>query len=338
MILRLTLDDQLQYTESKIGKVPLVSSYFDNMTSSTTSIALSLASVPEADLPLVSLLPELLSGTGFIEAGAPVSYEKMQDIVRREILSLNINFSSNTRSGRVELVVSGAGNDLTESRRAIELMRSVLFQPYWATENLPRIRDLVEQFVGRVRTTRQGPEEYWVMNPVYAWWMQKNPLLRPLRHSSPANGTPTVFAGCCKISATGMPWPRSCRLSSTPSGNDRDSIKKNITALKNKDLADDLTQLIADLPNETLVRDTTYIARASFAPTFSSRPEVALDRLNALRQSLFVAGNARMWTVGSHATLDQLAAQRVTLGAILRDENPAHVAVCRHRANRSSPA
>ena len=55
-------------------------------------------------------------------------------------------------------------------------MRLILFHPDWRVENLPRLRDLVEQFVGRVRTTMQGPEEYWVMNPAISYWKQNNPL------------------------------------------------------------------------------------------------------------------------------------------------------------------
>src|SRR3569833_2752576 len=48
----LTLDDQLSFTESKISRgVPLVTSYFDNMTSSTTSIARGRAAGPGAGRP-----------------------------------------------------------------------------------------------------------------------------------------------------------------------------------------------------------------------------------------------------------------------------------------------
>ena len=54
----MTLDDQLEYTESKVNnKLPLVSSYFDNMASATTSVAFNLSAVPEADFPLLSLFP-----------------------------------------------------------------------------------------------------------------------------------------------------------------------------------------------------------------------------------------------------------------------------------------
>jgi Zn-dependent M16 (insulinase) family peptidase len=321
----LTLDDHLDYTESKIGRgVPLVTSYFDNMTSSTTSLALNLAAVPEADLPLLSLLPELLSTAGVIENGKPVSWEDMQDRLRREILALDAHFISNTRSNRVELAVSGAGNDLAESRRAIAWMNLILFHPDWRPENLPRLRDLVEQYVGRIRTTMQGPEEYWVMNPVYGYWMQKNPLYLTtssfLTREWNADRLRWMLADIADRSAVAAELQT---LAEKP-GDDREAIKKNIAALNFKPLAEDLTQLLAGLPDASLARDTAYICRQLRADILLT-PEAALTRLNALRENLLASGNARMWTVGSHATLQQLQQPIATLAGSLRDASPAHL-------------
>ncbi len=173
----LTLDDQLEYKDAKLtGGIPVISSVFDNMTSATTGFALRLDSVPEEDLVLVSLLPALLTETGVIENGKPIPYEQMEELLRKQVLSLNATFSVNVRSDRVELMLRGAGNDLAESRRAIEWMHLVLEHPDWRPENLPRIRDLVDQSVARLRATMQGSEESWVMNPVMAYWKQTNPL------------------------------------------------------------------------------------------------------------------------------------------------------------------
>ncbi len=99
------------------------------MTSATTGLALRLDSVPEADLPLISLFPALLTQTGVIDNGKPIPYEQMTELLRKQVLSLDANFSVNVRSNRVELVVQGSGNDLAESRRAIEWMRLVLAHP-----------------------------------------------------------------------------------------------------------------------------------------------------------------------------------------------------------------
>jgi Zn-dependent M16 (insulinase) family peptidase len=319
----MTLDDQLEYTESIVNdgvshKVPLVASYFDNMTSTTTSLALNLASVNEVDLPLLSLLPELLSETGVIDAGKPIPYEQMQEMLRREILNLDASFSTNTRTDRVELVVSGAGNDLTESRRAIEWMRLILLHPDWRVENLPRIRDLVEQFVGRVRTTMQGPEEYWVTNPVYAYWKQGNPLYLTTSSFLTREWNADRLRWMLKDVGDRNALAAELEALSSKPGMDRAAIRQAISRLTNKDLADDLTQLIADLPDETLTADTSYLCRQLRADILKT-PQATLERLNRLRRSLLVTGNARMWAVGSHASLDQLRTPRAALTADLRD-------------------
>ena len=173
----LTLDDQLEYSEAKMpGGAPLVSSVFDNMTSATTGLALRLDGVPESDLPLLSLLPTLITQTGVIRDGKPVPYEQMQEMLRREVLSLNATFGNDGKTNRAELVLRGAGNEPVENQRAIEWMQLVLEHPDWRPENLPRMRDLVDQQIARLRSTMQGAEEAWVMNPVLAYWKQNNPL------------------------------------------------------------------------------------------------------------------------------------------------------------------
>ena len=318
----MTLDDQIEHAESKVnGKIPLVSSYFDNMTSATTAMALNLDSVPEADLPMLSLLPELLSATGVIENGTPVSYEQMQEKLRREILSLGASFTSNTKSGRVELLVSGAGNDVTESKRAVEWMRLILFHPDWRMENLPRISDLVEQYVGRVRTTMQGPEEYWVMNPIVSYWQQRNPLYLTTQSFLTKEWNADRLRWMLKKIENRDAIAAELQKIA---GNDRASILKSISTISNKDLADDITQIVADLPDETVVADATYICRQLRADILLT-PQVALQRLNALRESILATGNARMWAVGSHASLDQLKAPMSALTSDLRDANSPRV-------------
>jgi Zn-dependent M16 (insulinase) family peptidase len=313
----MTLDDQLDYAESKVnGGIPLVSSYFDNMTSVTTSVALSLAGVPDSELPLLSLIPNLLSGVGVIENGKPVTYEEMQQMIRREILGLDAAFISNVRSNRVELLITGSGNNLAESRRAIEWMRLILSHADWRIENLPRIRDLVEQYVSQIRTTMQGPEEYWVMNPVLAYWKQDNPLY--LTTSSfltrawnadrlrwMLKDLPDRNAVAAELSGLTIP------------GTDRAAIRASIGTLKNKDLADDLTQLLADLPDAGLASDWVYICRQLRADILLT-PQAAMARLDALRASFLVPGNARMWVVGSHASLEQLKPSVNALAGDLR--------------------
>jgi Zn-dependent M16 (insulinase) family peptidase len=319
----MTLDDQLEYTESKVnGKVPLVTSYFDNMTSATTSLALNLGSVPESDLPLLSLMPSLLSASGVIDGGKPIPYEQMQQMLRREILALGARFSSSPHSNRVELVITGAGNNLTESRRAIEWMRLILSHPDWRVENLPRLRDLVEQSLGRLRATMQGSEEAWVMNPVMAYWKQSNPLFLTTSSFLTREWNADRLRWMLKDIGDRNAVAAQLQTISNAPGADRAAIKQTFSSLSNKDLADDLTQLTADLPDVSLASDVSYLCRQLRADILLT-PEVALTRLNTLRESLLTTANARMWAVGSHASLGELSGPMSALSSDLHDAAPA---------------
>lgn len=309
----LTLDDQLEFQETKLANgIPVASSVFDNMTSATTGIALRLDSVPEDDLVLVSLLPALLTQTGVIEDGKPIPYEQMQEMLRRQILSLNAAFSVDVRSNRVELMVRGAGNDLTESRRAIEWMRLVIEHPDWRPENLPRIRDLVDQSLARLRATMQESEESWVTNPPLAYWKQTNPLYLTTAAFLTRAYNADRLRWMLKDVGAGADRAAIARRVGNMGDEVHDRAQMNalIEKLKTengvmKDVGADLAQLLPDIPDASLEKDWRAMCR-QIANDLAITPEKTLERLNALRTSLMAAGNARAWMVGSRANLEQL--------------------------------
>ncbi len=328
----LTLDDSLEYKETKLANgVPVVSSVFDNMTGATAGLALRLDSVPEADLALVSLLPALLTQTGVIDNGKPVPYEEMEELLRKQVLNLDSDFSFNVRSNRVELAVHGAGNDPGESRRAIEWMRLVLAHPDWRPENLPRIRDLVEQSVSRLRATMQGPEESWVMNPVLAYWKQTNPLYLTtaafLTRAYNADRLRWMLKDTGREDRTALAAEvRKLAGSAT----DRAQMNAALDKLKTapgamKDVAADLAQLLPDLPDSSLQADWRFLCDR-IADDLLVTPEKTLQRLDALRSSLLNTGNARVWAVGSGANLAQLHPALETLAGELKNAHPPAVA------------
>lgn len=319
----LTLDDQLEFKESTLANgVPVVSSVFDNMTSATTGIALRLDTVPEDDLALVSLLPALLTETGVIENGKPIPYEDMEEMLRRQILGLNATFSVDARSNRVELMVRGAGNDPAESRRAIEWMRLVIGHPDWRPENLPRIRDLVDQSLARMRARMQGSEESWVTDPPLAYWKQTNPLYLTTASFLTRAYNADRLRWMLKDVGAGVDRQEIARRVEAmgDEAHDRAQMNMLLTKLKNesgvmKDVGADLAQLLPDIPDATVERDWRAMCR-QIANDLLVTPEKTLNRLNALRANLLAAGNARVWMVGSRANLDQLQA---TLAALTND-------------------
>jgi Zn-dependent M16 (insulinase) family peptidase len=336
----LTLDDQLKFEVTRLARgVPAVVSTFDNMTGATAGLALRLDGVGEEKLVYLSMLPALLTQVGVIRDGKPVSYEQMSEAIRREILALNGYFSTNHATGRAELVVRGSGNDAAESRRALEWMRLVLTNPNWTAENLPRIRDLVDQTLSELRNRTQGPEESWVTDPADAYWRQDDPLL--LSTASFLTRAHHVQRLRWMLKDAGEGAEREAisaflsRLADAPKAHPtltRDNYKNLVAFMQTGELKDryfndlkrefgelpagaksiaveaarDLDQLLADIPDETLAADWSYLVRRMRADVLTP-PAKALADLDALRQGLLKTGGARFFLIASADSRKALA-------------------------------
>ena len=357
----LTLDEQIDYQVHDLpGNVPLVSSTFDNMSGTTVGLALRLDGIAESDLPLLSLLPALITQTGVVLDGKPVPYETMQEMLRKEILSLTASFISNVHSNRVELLLTGAGNNAAENQRAVEWMRRVLLYSYWQPENLPRIRDLVDQSLSGLRSTMQRPEEAWVRNPVLAYYKQTNPLY--LASSSFLSQAHNVDRLRWMLTDAGSPEDLAAisgfleHLAQAPSQGNRADLKTLLTALRSDsmpapalagykeelarlseparkvtaDALKDLDQMLPDLPDSSLASDWSYLC-LRIKQDLAVTPALALQKLKALRALVFTTGNARLWMAGSSDSQQKLAARLAALVASLKPSQPKHAAYAAQR-------
>jgi Zn-dependent M16 (insulinase) family peptidase len=327
----MTLDDALEYKTSKLPRgVPMVSSFFESMTSATTGLALRLDGVPEDRLVYVSLLPELLMNSGVIEDGKVVTYEEMTQRLRNEILSLDAGFSINTTTDRDEMVMRGSGNNAAESKRAIEWMELALYHPYWRMENLPRLRDYVDQALGRMRRTMQGAEENWVRNPETAYRKQANPLMlstssfltrvhsaQRLRWMLKDGGSDAVYAFLAELGdVAGSRDERKAILAEILDGRYAGAAK---LSEKERGLAveaaRDLEASLGDIPDSSLAADWRYLC-GQMARDLRQGPERTLAILDEVRRSMLVTGGARVFVIGSEANQAQLSPgiQRLTAG------------------------
>ncbi len=327
----MTLDDSLDFKSTKLANgVPIVSSTFESMTSATTGIALRLGGVPENRLMYVSLLPELLMNSGVIENGKAISYEDMSQRLRNEILSLDAGFSVNATTNRDELVMRGSGNNATESKRALEWMELALYHPNWRVENLPRLRDYVDQVLGRLRRTMQGAEENWVRNPETAYRRQDNPLIlatssfltrahnvQRLRWMLRGGGSDGVYGFLAALGdITGSRDQRKAVLAEIRDGKyaglDKLAPAERELAIE---AARDLDATLGDIPDSSLESDWRYLC-AQMSRDLRQGPERTLATLEEVRRSILAAGGARMFVIGANATQAQLSAgiQKLTAG------------------------
>ena len=340
----LTLDDQLDFKETTIGNVKHVASYFDNMTGATTGLALKLDVVPQDELVYLSLLPQLLRQVGVIKEGKPVSYEEMSEMLRKEILNLSLGFSSNTRTDRYELVVRGSGNDATESERAVQWMKLVLQSPNWRKENLPRIRDVVDQQLSGMRRRMQGAEESWVGDPAQSYKKQDNPVYLSafsfltqthnvqrlrwmLMDAGDGESRKTIEAFLQKLGEAKGSREELKTLLSAIQGDKAQTgkIAPNLQSYLDGfaklpeaarklaiEAAKDLDQSLTDIPDSSLTMDWSYLCNQMRAD-LGQTPEKTLANLDNVRRKLLKTGNARMFFIGSRANESKLSTSHRSL-------------------------
>jgi hypothetical protein len=303
----MTDDDLLDWREEERRGVPVVSSTIETMKSATVGLALALDTVPEALLPYIAILPSLIEDVGVLRDGTPIPYDELQDRLRREVLGLDVYFSTNMALGRAEIVFEASGNDVEETRRAIGWMRDLLASPDWRPANLPRIRDLVGQRATQLHGVMSRAEESWVESVEQAYWRQDRPLLfhtgSVLTRAHDAYRLSWMLAGGDAAFAHRMEG-----LAHVEPKVDRAELAKRIKSLEPKgahgggDLdrkaASDLAQLIADVPDASLAADWAALCR-QIAADARKKPPATLE---ALQQALALVRHtqgARAWVVGS---------------------------------------
>jgi hypothetical protein len=310
----LGLDDSLEFHASTLGGgVPLVTSTFDSMTGATTGIALRLDGVSENQLVYLSLLPELLTESGVIDHGQPVSYAKMSERLRNQILGLGARYNINPLTSRYELVIRGSGNDAPEAQRALEWIKLALFSPDWRLENLPRIRDLVEETRGVVHNTMERPEETWVEDPARAWRLQSRPLLLAtssfltrehnlfrLAWMLKAGDSPDIGQFLGDLSGVrGTRAERDATLNAIKSGA---YVGMAHLAPHSKqlaiDAARDLEMFLPEIPDSSLAADWKDLC-LEMQRDLATGPEKTLGALDTLRRSLLITGGTRMFLIAS---------------------------------------
>ena len=355
----MTLDDQLKFDVGKVGSsVPIVSSRFDSMTSASVGLALRLDPLTRDQLRYVSLLPSLLTQVGVIDNGRPVSFEEMSERLRKEILSLDAYFSSNMRTNRIELVVRGAGLGDVESARAVDWMSLVLMHPDWRPENLPRIRDLVDQVLTGLRNTMQGPQEYWVAGPSNAYRMQTNLAylaaesnltaghnalrLRWLLKEAPPSHAKALAAFLTRLAGAAQGAKREdlealagARADTPGGGKVPDGMKAYVDLFHElppparavaADALEDLDLSLIEIPDPSLAFDWKYLCEA-MRDDLATPPAKALADLDAVRKRLLSNAGARTFVVGSTSMEKSLEPKIAALAGSLDKSGAAGAAL-----------
>ncbi len=349
----MTFDDELKYATDPVAGLPALRATFDRMVSTRVSLAFRLDAVPERDLFTLAVIDAFMEQAGVLVDGKPIAADAMRERLRREVLELSVYETENAYTGRAELVVAGAGNDVAETHKALGWMGHVLLHPDWRAENLPRLRDVVDRQLNAARQRMLGPEETWVTGPRDAWWKQTSPLhlhvgsfltqvhdLLRVKWMLAATGDAAAdkklaraLDGLAPLGAT-LSRAQLTALSSQLAGDAHDAgtqaaaaavvaaaasdAAKGVVRAAGKDLA----AFLPDLPDGSLAADWASLCK-EMAAGVRAGPAAALEQLEAVRKKIVTTGNARIVEVGSSAHQAAVAGDVAALVKQLARGKPA---------------
>ncbi|MBU1701744.1 MAG: hypothetical protein KJ970_16380 [Candidatus Eisenbacteria bacterium] len=312
----LTLDDQLDYQVIQLpGGIELVASTFENMTFSTVGLALKMDVVPESHLVYLPLLPSIITEIGVEKDGRIVPYTEMMERLRREVMNYNAHYDVGRETGRIELVLDGGAGDPEEIVSLLEWMEASLYAPYLNVENLPRLRDIVDQSLVSLRGMMQGGEESWVDDPANAYRFQDNPLYLStrsfltrahhfqklqwlLRDAGTEDESRMIaqFLDDLRRDGDGKSRDELLKLlqaSTIPS--DTDYCRKTCTKI-----VETLQACLPDSPDADLENDWRYVCD-QIKEDLAAPPQAALDGLNEVMELLLRTDNARFYMISNTA-------------------------------------
>jgi Zn-dependent M16 (insulinase) family peptidase len=350
-----TLDDDLQYANDPIGGVPALTARFDGMTSARVGLAFRVDGVKQEDLPYLALLPALMREAGIYEGGQAIPADQMKEQLRRQILGLDVSYTDDLRTGRVELSVEGAGNDLAETKAALSWMGRVMFESDWRQDNLARLRDVVDQSLAGYRQVMQGPEEAWVEGPRNTYWRQGWPqllhtdaaftqahdifrlrwMLMP-GETQEVDAALTTLAGAAELTRAQLgELAAALQDRSKPLAEPLKKFLPGVTASAEtrKVLAEagkDLAAMLPDIPGATLSADWAALV-GEMRAGLQSGPAAALAALVRVRAAVLAQGNARAYLLGSAANVKSLEPEVAALAGRLDTATPVrqHYAAAR---------
>lgn len=328
----LHLDEQLDYREEKVaGKIPLVTGIFSGMNSANVGLVLNIGEWTGRQLLYAAAFPTLLTGSGMSKDGEKLSFEEAQQRMRREILSLSAYYVTNPVTGRKELVLSAAGNNLSEAKVSLGWLRAALEAPRWEAENLPRLRDQVDQILNGLRTTMQRSEETWVNNPSSAWLYQTDPLylsvssfltrqqhllrlrwlLRDPAGAAEQEAMARFFADCAALEN-----PSKEALEALAGGMQPEFQAMAQEAIK------DLAYVLADLPASSREADWNFVVQ-QMAKDYREPAQAVLAGLDRARRQLLRKANARFFLTASAENAAALKPELEKLAGMLSEQAAA---------------
>lgn len=168
----LTPDEDIRYTQFRVGTVPAVASLFDRAPTIDLGLSFDLRQIPAKYYKYLPILPRCLDSLGLKTRGGVISYADLLARTQTEVNDFSIRYEFNPASHRADLTIRASMADPDEFRRGLTLIREINNSNNLAPTNVARLRDLVNRRLQDEDAYHKGETDYPYMYLGYAFHQQ----------------------------------------------------------------------------------------------------------------------------------------------------------------------
>lgn len=172
----LTPDDDIRYSQFRVGTVPVIASFFDRAPTIDLGLSFDLRAIPRRYYKYLPILPRCLDSLGLKTATGVTPYGDLLVRTQTEVNDFSIRYEFNPTSHRADLTIRASMTDLSEFRTGLKLIRQVTKFNNLESSNADRLRDLVRRRLQEEDAYNKGDNDYPYMYLGYAFRYQGDSL------------------------------------------------------------------------------------------------------------------------------------------------------------------
>jgi Zn-dependent M16 (insulinase) family peptidase len=171
----LTPDDDIRYSQFRLMNVPVIATVFDRAPTIDLGLSFDLRRIPRKFYKYLPILPLCFDSLGLKTPGKVISYAELQTQTQTEITDFSVRYDVSPISRRADLRIQASTANPAEFQQALALIQRMTTLNYLDVENANRLRDLVDKRRAEDDVFNNGENDYWFMNPAYAFRYQDDP-------------------------------------------------------------------------------------------------------------------------------------------------------------------
>jgi predicted Zn-dependent peptidase len=168
----LTPDDDIRYGQFLLKDVPVIAALFERAPTIDIGLSFDLRGIPRKYYKYLPILPRCLDSLGLKTEDKIIPYAALQAQTQTQINDFSVRYDVSPVSRRADLRIQASTTTPAEFEQALALIQSMTSLNYLDAANADRLRDLVEKRQAEDDVFTNGENDYWFMNPSYAFRYQ----------------------------------------------------------------------------------------------------------------------------------------------------------------------